>query len=302
MRSALVTGVTGFIGGKLAERLHQNGWTVHALVRCAQAEANEGVRFHHYDGSLASLSAILGETRPDVVFHLASLYLADHRPDQIEDLVASNILMPVQLAEAMTAAGCLRLINAGTAWQHFESASYRPVNLYAATKQACMDLLHYYHDARNLSVITLKLFDTFGAGDKRRKLVQLLVDAALSGERLEMSPGEQVIDLTHVDDVVSAFVVASDRLLAAGEPLKEDFLISGERLRVRELVTAVEAALGASLDVRFAGRPYRPREVMLPIAARDCDVLPDWRRNRSVMGSLKELNPHAPISSVQDAC
>jgi nucleoside-diphosphate-sugar epimerase len=277
-RSALVTGVTGFIGGKLAERLLRDGWTVHALLRESSSEEGlpEGLRLHRHDGSVEGLTQIVRAAAPEIVFHLASLYLADHRPDQVDALIESNVGFPAQLAEAMTAAGAARLVNTGTAWQHYRTDGYNPVNLYAATKQACMDLLRYYHDARGLSVITLKLFDTYGEGDKRRKLVQLLIDAALSGEPLGMSPGEQIVDLTHVDDVVEAFVVAAQRLAGAPQPLWESFFLTGERFRVRDLASVVGASAGRSMNIEFGAREYRAREVMAPVDA--ADTLPGWER------------------------
>lgn len=295
MRSAFVTGVTGFIGGKLADRLLADGWAVHALLRPTSSADGLDPRLslHRHDGTAASLATILTGAAPDIVFHLASLYLADHRPDEVDDLVASNILFPTQLAEAMTAAGLRRLVNTGTAWQHFGTSDYNPVNLYAATKQACLDMLRYYHEARGLSVVTLKLFDTYGAGDKRRKLVQLLVDAASSGEPLGMSPGEQIVDLTHVDDVVEAFVVAAGRLLATEHPVNESFFVSGERLSVQELVATVGKLLGQTITVEFGARPYRSREVMRPVAASDAHHLPGWRRRHTLDSILRSLLPAA---------
>jgi nucleoside-diphosphate-sugar epimerase len=286
-RSALVTGVTGFIGGKLADRLVADGWAVHAVLRpSSDFDERSGVQPHVHDGSLGSLTEIVRQAAPDVTFHLASLYLAEHQPEQVDDLVASNILFPAQLAEAMTAAGATRLINTGTAWQHFRTADYNPVNLYAATKQACLDLLRYYHDARQLSVVTLKLFDTYGAGDKRRKIVQALLEAAESGTSLQMSPGEQILDLTHVDDVIEAFIAAAEHLSQSEGALFEDYLVSGERFSLRELAGQIAAIAERPIDVEFGARPYRAREVMLPVEPGSGTSLPGWRPRRRLHEAL----------------
>lgn len=288
-RSALLTGVTGFIGGNLARRLLASGWTVHALVRASSdtAALPGDIRLHVRDDGAGPLTEIVAAAAPDVVFHLASLYLADHKPEQVGGLVASNILLPALLAEAMTAAGATRLVDTGTAWQHFGGGGYDPVNLYAATKQACQDVLRYYHAARGLSVVTLKLFDTYGAGDTRRKLVQLLVDAAESGEPLGMSPGEQIIDLTHVADVVDAFVAAGDRLLSSETAIDEEYLVSGDRINVRDLADLVGRALDKPIDARFGARPYRAREMMVPPQA--TLALPGWHRQRKLADALHTL-------------
>lgn len=285
-RTALITGVTGFIGQRLARRLLGEGWTVHALLRGAPPTKMPGLITHHYAGRMEDVVNAVVAGSPDVTFHLASLYLADHRPEQVGDLVASNVLLTAQLAEALSISVDCRLINTGTAWQHHRGATYLPVNLYAATKQAGADLLRYYADGRGLSVITLKLFDTYGPGDTRRKLVQLLVEAAVSGRRLDMSPGEQRVDLTHVDDVVQAYVLAAE-LLCATATIEETFFVGGDRLSVRELADRVASALARPVDARFGGRPYRAREVMEPVAA--VPLLPGWRPATSLSDGIRAL-------------
>jgi len=291
-RTALVTGATGFIGGKLVRRLLDAGWSVHVLRRNA-APLPPGVEAHVYAGGTDEVAAAVNAAGPDVIFHLASLYLADHRAEQVADLVASNVLLTAQLAEAASAAGTgVPLLNTGTAWQasgqqREEKAGYAPVNLYAATKQAGADLLRYYADARGLPALTLRLFDTYGPGDTRRKLVQLLVEAAQAGEPLGMSPGEQRIDLTHVDDAVGAFLVAAKRLLNADAGAFEDFYVSGDRLSVRELAGRVGEALGRDVPARFGERPYRPREVMEPVAA--APLLPGWSPSVTLSEGIRAL-------------
>ena len=290
-RSALVTGVTGFIGQRLARRLLDDGWTVHALLRGDAPATLPGLVPHHYAGPTQEVADAVAAASPDVTFHLASLYLADHRPDQVADLIASNVLLTAQLAEALTTQGSAegggRLINTGTGWQHYRGEPRLPVNLYAATKQAAADLLRYYADARGLSVLTLKLFDTYGLGDTRRKLVQLLIDAALEGETLVMSPGEQTVDMTHVDDVVDAFIAATERLQSAREPLEESWFVSGERMTVRELAARVARGVGRPIEPDFGGRPYRAREVMMPVDPAGA-LLPGWQRQRRLETYLEE--------------
>ena len=102
-----------------------------------------------------------------------------------------------------------------------------------------------------------------------------------------MSPGEQPVDMTHVDDVVEAFVVAADGLLAADMPLYETYFVSGERMTVRELAARVAQGVGRPIQAAFGGRPYRAREVMMPIDPTGA-VLPAWQRRRDIDTFLVE--------------
>lgn len=265
---ALVTGISGFVGSNLARLLLSAGWEVHGVVRSGSSlsaigKEKDACEFHVYDGSINSLFAIFRSVRPDVTFHLASLFLSEHTSKQVDELITANIVFGSQLLEVMAVSGCRDIVNAGTSWQNFHCEGYNPVNLYAATKQAFEDILKYYHDARSISCITLKLFDTYGPNDPRRKLIKILVEAALAGSPLDLSPGDQVLDLSHVDDVCDSFISAADYLLATDAPLCKSFTISGERMTVKQLVSVVSDALQIEISANFGGRPYREREVMV---------------------------------------
>ena len=279
MPRALLTGAAGFLGGNLLRSLLVRGWEVHALLgaTCREAaleDVRERITIHHHDGSTDGMLGLVGKAQPDVVFHLASVFLADHQPAQIEGLMASNLTFSTQLAEAVVACGGGRLVNTGTSWQYARGEGYLPLNLYAATKQACEDILTYYHDARGLSCITLKLFDTYGTGDPRRKLVSLLLEAARSGGPIALSPGEQTLDLLHMDDVAAAFRIAGECLLAAPEPLLASHLLGGTRLTVRALAECITQVTGCPIQAQWGGRPYRPREIMVPVSPGP--DLPGW--------------------------
>ena len=263
-RRALLTGSTGFIGQHLARHLHASGWEVHALVRRPEESVSPAItRTYLCPGSTDAVMEAVMTCRPDTVFHLASLFLASHTPEQVAPLIEANVLFGTQVLEGMRSAGVRNLVNTGTSWQYFQSDTYNPVNLYAATKQAFEDLIAYYVDAHGMRAVTLNLFDSYGPGDTRRKLLGLLLNALRSGETLEMSGGEQMLDLVHVDDLCVAFSRAAN-LVAAGDvgPLSRYALSGGHCQPLREVVATLERVAGTPLPVKWGARPYREREVM----------------------------------------
>lgn len=280
---AFVTGASGFTGSHLVRHLRRHGWTVAVLARPDSrtdlwADSENPVTVYRYDGTSASVRAALEGARPDVVLHLASCFLVKHSPEDLDRLVDGNIRFGLHLADAMATTGCRRLVTAGTSWQHWTDAAYRPVNLYAATKQACDALFAYYRDAESLRLVTLALFDNYGPGDTRRKLIPLLHGALRSGRTLDLSPGEQRLDLLHVEDTAGAFRRAAEGLLAEGPdtlPAGEYAVSSGTRVSLRELVGLIEAVSGRPLPVRWGVQAYRPREVMEPWT--QGRALPNWR-------------------------
>ena len=264
---ALVTGATGFVGSHLVQGLVKDGWQTHIICRCDSniptfVEFDDVIK-HFHDGSTDSMINCLSDAKPDVVFHLASLFLSQHEAKDIDNLIQSNILFGTQLLDAMRVNSIHNFINTGTSWQHYNNEDYNPVCLYAATKQAFDALLEYYLQACDFKAITLKLFDTYESNDPRPKLCYLLNKAAKTGQPLDMSKGEQLIDLVHIDDVVEAFIIASQRLLDNKVTKNESYAISSNNpMPLRELVELYAKITEQTIKVNWGARDYRYREVM----------------------------------------
>ena len=294
-RRALVTGGTGYIGRNLTRRLVAEGWQVTLLVRDGSdlAGIDQRVVIRRYDDDFLSLARIVRDAEPLVVFHLASLFLAQHTPTQIRPLIESNILLGTQLLEALAVQPASRLVFAGSYWQHYQNASYNPVNLYAATKQAFEAILKYYLETTPLRAIGLHLFDIYGPGDPRQKLFNFLRSAAHSQQQVDMSTGEQLIDLVYIDDVVSAFLVAAERLLSAEEAAGNIFAVScGQPIPLREVVRLYAEVTGQALHVNWGGRPSRPREMMVPWSSGP--LLPGWAPSVSLTEGIRLMTCAQP--------
>lgn len=290
--TALITGISGFVGSNLAKKLLADGWSVHGITRPESIvdlslTTIKNLSLHQYDGTIEEMIALLTKVQPTVVFHLASLFLSEHKPEDITELVKSNVLFGTQLIEAMDQRNIRLLVNTGTSWQHYESEEYSPVNLYAATKQAFEAILQYYVEAHGIRVITLKLFDTYGTGDMRPKLINLLQSSTMENQILVMSPGEQLIDLLHIDDVTKAFSLAAKRLSNRTFVGHERYAVSSkEPISLRELVRLIEKILNRKLPISWGGRPYRVREVMHPWIG---EWLPGWNPTISLEQGLENF-------------
>ena len=280
-RSALLTGVTGFLGGYTARCLIADGWQVAAVVRTSSrtellpAAVREQVVF--YDAEHMDLREIVREAAPDVVFHLAAYYTTIHSYDEIDDLIASNVTFGTKLLDAMDRNNVRRLVYARSSWQHYSGDGYEPANLYAASKEAFDAIVRFYEAANGLQRIGLTLFDTYGEDDRRNKLLAVLPKISAEGKRLALSPGEQQVDFVHAEDAARAFVLAGSYLAEGRVELCGDYIVSsGTAVTLRELIRRYEYLRGEQMPVDWGARPYRVREIMIPW--RGGRILPGWER------------------------
>lgn len=288
----LVTGATGFVGSHLCRSLLLSGHDVAIIKREDSSldnltDISKDLSIYTYDGTIDSLASALKDHNTTTVLHLASLFIAEHSADQIDSLIASNISFGVHLLEAMKCAGVNKIVNTGTSWQHFNGAAYNPTSLYAATKQAFIDLQEYYVRAEGFSAINLLLFDTYGEDDKRPKLINSLHQFADQGKALDISPGEQQLNLVHISDVCSAFSVAISHLNSGRYCDNSSYMVRTKKCySLRRVIEIFEEITGKQLSINWGGREYRKREVMIPYS--EGVMLPDWSAEITIQKGLSQ--------------
>ena len=262
----LVTGATGFIGTNLTRELRKKN-DLYILGQFEGDPEKLGLPGIVMTDDIQRLADYIKANEIEGIIHLASLYLTVHTPEQVKDLVSSNVYFGTAVLEAASLAGCVKwFLNTGSIWQNYnvKGTAYNPVNLYAATKQAFIDMAKYYSDVLGIRFCTLKLCDTYGPNDNRKKLFKLFKDFSESGEVLKMSPGEQKIDLIYITDIIAGFTQLAE-LLSSDTELEEEYVLtSGRQIPLKELAQLFCDVSGRKLNIEWGGRPYRDREVMVP--------------------------------------
>ena len=260
----LCTGATGFIGSNLVPALLTQRHTVAVLKR-----KTSGLKhLENYKGSITTydystysdIYEVLQESKPDLLIHLATLYINKHTEDDVQPILDSNICFGMHILEAMKRSGVSKILNFGTRWQHINNELYNPANLYAATKQAFYDILRWYNKDGIMSK-TLELCDTFGKHDIRNKIVSLLIDAYKKKIPVELSKGEQILDILCVDNLVQYLIlnIKNDRFY---DNTVEQ--IVGQEIKLKDLGMLIEKLYNVKGLFLWGAKDYRINEVMTP--------------------------------------
>jgi len=280
-----ITGSTGFIGQNLIESLlrDNNDLKISVIVRTPQPNSSiQSSKIKHFydDGNTNSLVNFFCDEKFDLVIHLASLYLKDHQSVEITELLDANIIFGTRVLEATIKAGVSYFINTGTTWQYVNKDNL-PANLYAASKNAFLEITKYYTDISDLYLATIMLNDTFGPNDTRRKIFNIWKDLE-EGQTLSMSPGEQIIDILFIDDVVSAFRMLINQIF--NDPNRKYAnkifsVTSKQSYRLKELSFIFEMVSKKKLNIVWGALEYRQREVMIP-----------WCGGERIVGWVSEIS------------
>ena len=294
MNLAIVTGITGFLGSRLAAQLlaknchviglKRSGSPHHHLDFCGLADR---IEMHDVDRDGFALGEVLKGRIADAMFHTAALSRSGENAADLAALVDTNIKTPLLWVKQAKQAGVRILINTSTSWQSVTGLGYAPFNVYAATKESFEHCLMPFVDV-DFTAVSIRLFDTYGAGDTRNKIVDLIARAVMSGEALAMSPGEQSISLVHIDDVARAFIGAAE-LAAAGQITGHRVynLPADQPINLRDLAAMIGRLAGCDAKIVWGGRSYRPNEVMFPHASHP--TVPAWRPHIALEDGLRGL-------------
>ncbi|MGI8971746.1 MAG: hopanoid-associated sugar epimerase [Dehalococcoidia bacterium] len=258
---ALVTGGTGFIGGRLVRRLVERGASVRVLARASsRRDLLADLAVEYVEGDLrdpVSLQAAVRGCRR--VFHVAADYrLWSRHP---EDLYATNVQGTRHLIEAAVVAGVERIVYTSSVGALGLPADGRPGD--ENTPATLGDMVgHYKRSKFQAEQEVLRLAGTgapvvlvppstpVGPGDaKPTPTGQMIVDF-LSGRMPAFV--DTGLNLVHVDDVAEGHLLAAERGQVGGR-----YILGHRNMTLREIFDL----LGV-----LTGLPSPRREVPLALA------------------------------------
>jgi nucleoside-diphosphate-sugar epimerase len=111
-------------------------------------------------------------------------------------------------------------------------------------------------------IVNARLEHVYGPGDGSKKFVPDVLAKLLAGERLALTPGDQLRDFVHVDDVVKAYLAILQGMDALPAGFTEAQVGTGEAVTVRDFVETARTLCHSSSVIEFGTHPHRGREIM----------------------------------------
>ncbi len=266
-KRVLLTGAAGFIGSHIARLLLQDGHEVSAIIRPQAnrwrlADIERDLTVIAGDlRALPELRSQLRAARPDICLHLA-WHGWSGKAEAEENL--SSLSVSLDLLRMMPELSCERFVAVGTCFEYdftcdrlSETTPLRPQELYGACKKSLFEVAQQFSTLTGVSVVTPRVFYSYGPFEDVRRLVPSITLSLLRGEPARVTPGQQVRDYLHVQDVASAiWHVATSSLTGAVN------IASAEPVTIADVATRVGRLLGRPDLVCLGAMPYRQGEPM----------------------------------------
>jgi len=278
VKRLLLTGAAGFIGRHAAALLTARGFEVHAIARRVPESSVAGVVWHRGDLlDTETAHALVADIRASHLLHFA--WYTEHgkfwnAPENLDWVGAT-----LRLVRSFRAVGGERIVAAGSCAEYEwkdeccrDGTPLRPSTLYGAAKDATRRVLETYAAAAGLSFAWGRVFFPYGPGEQSARIIAATARAAITGEPIACSSGDQVRDFLYVEDVASAFagLVESD---ATG-----CFDIgSGQGIPLRTVLLTLEKLAGQQYIVRFGEAPERDEPGSIVADARRLRDEVGWR-------------------------
>lgn len=275
MKKILVCGGSGFIGRHLIDTLNSDGFDIALLSRIHHPQLSHVKEFVFSEISEPEIRKIIGSYEPDLVIFLATQY----DTGDINSIIDVNIKLPLIIMDAISNLDIAKrnMILTGSYWS-FGSVgiSSAPLDNYAAAKMAIMNFAMTYSSYKKLHIIELVLYGTYGSNDTRGKILDSILHAVKTRKSIKLSPGEQYLDLVHINDICDGFLIAIEKLInsVCDDGYVESYALSqNKKTSIREIVEYISYSHDVS-TLEIGAIEYRDREVFVP--AYIYPRLPKW--------------------------
>lgn len=282
-----ITGMTGFLGLRLGEKLLERGHLIGTLARnvassdrpiasntesMIRGENREGISYYYGDVTdYLNLHDCLSNFKPDAIIHLAAQTSVAYSFTHVTEVLNVNFFGVVNMAEAARRAlpNLKRFIFSGSVEEYGiqtkfptkETAELRAASPYGVAKIAAEKYLKYLFEAYGFPAIMFRNANSYGRKYNHQFVIESMIHQMYKGETpIKLGDPTPIRDFVFESDLLNAYVLAVEG--NNKKPLGESINIgTGKAISIRDLATKISKITGYKGKIKWNSFPKRALEI-----------------------------------------
>lgn len=251
----LITGINGFIGLHLADKLLERGHLIVGIGRTKECKVPDIKTY--YEGTVLDKKLLEKAIKDvEIVIHLAAITSHKEIVDKKSKAIATNLLGTKNVLNIFSNSKARKFLYASTGKVYgkvlylpiTENHPTNPLNILGKSKLEVEKLIGSYESDKKEFLI-FRIFNVYGQGQNQNFLISTILKQLSNGkDEIVLGDMEAKRDYIYIDDLVSAFVLAIE---SEGQPgLSIYNICTGKGSSALQIVDMISKIKGARIKIR----------------------------------------------------
>lgn len=273
MAICLITGVAGFIGSSVANRLLLEGYNVIGIdsftdyysIALKKKNLNEllkskSFKFYELDLTQSDIKKLL--LNVEYVFHFAGQPgIRDGFGKNFTYYLNRNILATQMLLESVKDISIKKFIFASSSSVYGQQKAVevsefehpKPISLYGTSKLMAENVCKIYLEKFGVPVIILRFFTVYGPKQRPDMAINKMIQSVLYQKKFSIyGNGNQTRDFTFINDIVDACIL-SIKSNVKGETFN---IGSGKNITLNDTLNKIQNIVSQEIDVEYVAKEF----------------------------------------------
>lgn len=202
-KKILLTGATGFIGSRILNFLLKREILVYALIRKKKRASlvKRKNLFVIYYKDYEEIKKKLSKINVNTLINCSTHYNTSQQDKEIIKMINSNILFPTLIINNLKNK-IKNYVNIGSMNEYSHKNINLPLNFYGLTKKMFEKIGSFLFSNYKVNIYNIKLFDTYGDNDKRKKIIPTIISNYKNKKRTVLVSQNLFLNAINVIDIL----------------------------------------------------------------------------------------------------